>query len=829
MKKQKFCYSRFLSIILSLALLCSALVFPISVNAATDNEAKAAAATALKTAWQKLENEHKGTESMYPNQALSYNSDTSPWIQSKDNKALSDQFLQTSSGSDADVFGTKYTTLDTADSRVKPSAADGKISLFFGANKLGEYKDVFINKTVANGGCSNATGFYIYVRVTNLQNPITVNFARQWMKTTGKEIPYTIRQDGLYRLTDDVLYNGGIEELFTEIPTGGSTNWMILQFSGNFGAKIEVGALHWTDSNSNLPDDIENISALNLITKASLVENSNKYISQNWADFQTALTNAKAAYAAEFTASDLKAAFKDMLPDGKSTGYTDARIDAMENDELLVAATSLHTNYGVYDGAKLTAFNNALEAFKAANYTPEAAARITLKAAYKVLQTDVAQYGAYAWYNVPDGVTKVTTSDDTDKKYLGTQYVNISESATYGQYGTIPIQTGDNNKPALNTFEGFYFYIKVTAPLTQDFRFGVNAIWNNDSKNYENICVLPKGTEPGYYLFTDKDFYSQGYSGEKGTHKENVIRVVLQSPYSGGNICVGSGFGYKYVKDVPTGSENWSLEKFANYTVNYIDNNNYIISDTFRKLFADAQKLGAGVYNGDFANGADGFKLKESTPEYNKDNTIRGHYQSYFDDDKNKIVVENLGWKTGGMLSNKVVVKPNTDYVLTYRFKASAKTNDIRSGINLVGNNKSLDSSKISITVSLNAVLDDGGWAPTNWIRGIRHTDTEKLVNVAVRFNSGDNDYLNMSMAFQGDCNYTYDYFKLTEVGKIKSGNVNGDAEVDILDLVVLKKFLNDGDTEITFEAAKVNTTGTTVNNDDFNALRSKLLDPTFQ
>lgn len=40
-------------------------------------------------------------------------------------------------------------------------------------------------------------------------------------------------------------------------------------------------------------------------------------------------------------------------------------------------------------------------------------------------------------------------------------------------------------------------------------------------------------------------------------------------------------------------------------------------------------------------------------------------------------------------------------------------------------------------------------------------------------------------------------------------------------------KFLNDGDTEIAFEAAKVNNAGTTVDNDDFKALRLKLLEPT--
>jgi hypothetical protein len=64
-------------------------------------------------------------------------------------------------------------------------------------------------------------------------------------------------------------------------------------------------------------------------------------------------------------------------------------------------------------------------------------------------------------------------------------------------------------------------------------------------------------------------------------------------------------------------------------------------------------------------------------------------------------------------------------------------------------------------------------------------------------------------------------------VSKPKKGNVNGDSEVDILDLVVLKRFLNDGDTEIAFEAAKVNNAGTTVDKDDFKALRLKLLEPT--
>jgi hypothetical protein len=288
---------------------------------------------------------------------------------------------------------------------------------------------------------------------------------------------------------------------------------------------------------------------------------------------------------------------------------------------------------------------------------------------------------------------------------------------------------------------------------------------------------------------------------------------------------VGSGFGYKYgATAVPEGSDTWSLEKFANHTVNYIADNNYIISDDFRKLFADAQKLGAGVYNGDFDVDGAGFKFVAQKEE----GTSGKYYQSYFDADNKKIVVENLGWKTGGILENKVVIEPNTDYVLTYRFKASAKADWIRSGVNLVGNNESLDSSKISMTVSSNAVLGDyGGWAPTRWINGIKHTVTNKLVNVAVRFNSGDNDYLNMSMAFQGDCNYTYDYFKLTKADDVEKGNVNGDSEVDILDLVRLKKFLNDGDTQIAFEAAKVNNAGTTVNNDDFNALRLKLLGPT--
>ena len=71
---------------------------------------------------------------------------------------------------------------------------------------------------------------------------------------------------------------------------------------------------------------------------------------------------------------------------------------------------------------------------------------------------------------------------------------------------------------------------------------------------------------------------------------------------------------------------------------------------------------------------------------------------------------------------------------------------------------------------------------------------------------------------------YTIDYFKLTKAVDVKQGNVNGDSEVDILDLVVLNEFLNDGDTEIAFEAAKVNNAGTTVDDYDFNALRSKLL-----
>ena len=821
MKKQKFCYSRFLSIILSLALLCSALVFPVSVNAATDDAAKAAAATALKTAWQKLESEHKGTAFAYPNRTMA------------DWNWAGNTHLQTTAIADKDYYGDYYSYVDSTD-----SAFAGKVArVWYGAAVQGaEITGIDISTGIRYGQLRAKSGFYIYVKVegTTEGASIKIDPEYNWQKTTANDKTVTITQDGIYKIEDTDLYKNGLEDIAVavEAASGDDNAYdrrmqrFILKFTDLNGAKVTCGSLHWanSDTTTTVPENIETISALDLITAASQVENNDKYISQKWADFQTALVNAKAAYADVLTASDLKAAFKDMLPDGKSTGYTDARIDEMTNDELLVAATSLHTNYGVYDAEKLAAFKTALEAFKAANYTPEAAARITLNAAYGVLQTSVAQYSSLSttqWWGAKQaGVTISTTTANTpERENLGTRYAELGSGNTFTAGRLIGMQQDAGGKPAISTYNGFYFYIQVTNTLTEDFKFGAVTTYTTSPSACENICVLPKDTEPGYYLFTDKDFYSQGYSVAKSTHNADVVTVLLPFDYSGGNIRIGAAFGYKCAATVPGDSNAWSLEKFANKTVNYIADNNYIISDTFRKLFADAQKLGAAVYNGDFANGADGFTLPTDGTATVSDGNL---------------TYNNPGWKTD-QIKTKIVIAPNTDYVLTYRFKGSKYDKWYYSGPKLSGNNENIVLPEVVkyFASNVNFSNDDSSgnnqnWVNNNtWINGFRINTAEKWTNVAIRFNSGDNDYLNMSMAFQGDCTYTYDYFKLTKAVDVEKGNVNGDSKVDILDLVVLKKFLNNGDTNITFEAAKVNT-GTTVNNDDFNALRSKLLATTF-
>ena len=836
MKKQKFCYSRFLSIILSLALLCSALVFPVSVNAVTD---KAAAVAALKEAWIDLESEHKGTAFAYPN------------ITMADWNWAGDKHLQATAEADKDYYGDYYAQVDSTD-----SAFAGKVArVWYGAANVGaEITGIDISTGIRFGQLRAKSGFYIYVKVegTTEGASIKINPEYNWQKTTANDKTVTITQDGIYMIKDTDLYANGLEDIAAAVEAAAG-DWnaydrrmqrFILKFTDLNGAKVTCGSLHWanSDTTTTVPDDIENISALNLITAASLVENNDRYISQNWADFQTALANAKKAYTDELTASDLKAAFKAMMPEGKSTGYTADTINAMTNDQLLVAATSLHTNYGVYDAEKLAAFKTALEAFKAANYTPEEAARINLEAAYKVLQTSVAQYnslGTQWWGNKQAGVTTSTTTANTpEREHLGTRYAELGSNETFTAGRVIRMQPDANGKPKLYNYNGFYFYIQVTEKLTQDFEFSVANKFSDSVDAGENFCKLPRDTEPGYYLFTDRDFYSQGYNSVKDIKNANgsyiargdEVSILLKSDYSGGNIRIGAVFGYMYGATGSVDFVNWELDRCVNYLLRDINENSRKTTDEFNALFEEVKQMCAGkLYNGDFSGANSGYQLNTKpvrTEDDAEGNPVVKETATEYSFNDGNLVYNVDGW-TKNLFDTYFSVEKNTNYVLTYRYKSGTKNAKWQAfGVGLLDGSGRIINGEITHN-NADIFTDSKDFDNENWINGLCNTNNTKWINVSISFNSGENTFLKLNAASMGRNQYTIDYFKLTKAVDVEKGNVNGDSEVDIRDLVVFKKFLNDGDTEIAFEAAKVNNAGTTVDNDDFNALCLKLLEST--
>lgn len=170
-------------------------------------------------------------------------------------------------------------------------------------------------------------------------------------------------------------------------------------------------------------------------------------------------------------------------------------------------------------------------------------------------------------------------------------------------------------------------------------------------------------------------------------------------------------------------------------------------------------------------------------------------------DENGRMTIVSNGWKTNDSNITKFEVSKNTNYVLTYRYKlTAAKDNNWTWSGPAIKADSFLDS---TLTVSnSDSKKSNDGWKGIQWISGI-HTQLDKWVNVAVKFNSGNNEQIDFALAFQGDnCNYVFDFFKLEEATSINAGDVNGVKGTDIRDLVSLNDFIENPDNEINYAAA---------------------------
>lgn len=490
---------------------------------------------ALINAYKKLENERKGTAFMYPNQALSYNSDSKPWIQDKDNGALRDQFLKESSTSDVDFFGTNFTAIDMSDSRVIPSSETGKITLFFGDNSLGKFKNIYRNQPAGATGCSGAKGFYVYVRVTDLQNPLTIKFAHNWGETTGTETPYTITEDGLYRLTDKDFYENGVADILAKIPSAGNFSWLRFELSRDSGAKIEVGAIHWeSNQEPNIPANIDGLSAEELYSLVSSVDLSDSsYIAANVEAFRTALEAFEASHGDLLAIGELKRAW-----------YTLSRKDGIQT---MFPGAAYSTNWIEQTGTAWVTGNK---------------------------------------YGIPISKwsdTDAASSEDATAM-LGRQY---SEVATTDFAANRWVFFGqENNKgwgfssaPAIlqNENVGFYFYVYVKS-ISQDVELQFSTGYG--AGKVDKTVTVTQDDVGKWIKLTDKDFFTNGYKTlyDKAGGAIKSGQLVFKTP-GNAELYVGSMFVVP-ATELPQGNQNFTVTDWLNAAIN-LDLTQYDNTDDF--------------------------------------------------------------------------------------------------------------------------------------------------------------------------------------------------------------------------------------------------------
>ncbi len=430
------------------------------------------------------------------------------------------------------------------------------------------------------------------------------------------------------------------------------------------------------------------------------------------------------------------------------TGMPD--FSEMSNNDVLLAAMKLHTA-NIYDAEYAAAFNSALESAKK-TFDAETVATLEKTADWDDYETQTMQWATFrndsnsSIANAAGTYTDVVTVDDSNSdRKLGSRFITLDTS-------------------------------KI----------------KSDNSDY-----LVMADQSKWSLIGDDVINSTtGETSKKGNHRDGFYFYVKVNSAVQEDVILTCNSGWvwqtKYTElyyTIPAGTKAGTYIKITDkdlFTEGYktIKNTNdsaAIDSDHIRVFFTKAGNANISI--------GSVFIFKRPTV-----------------DENGRMTLSTTGWQIGDNYTTKFEVSKNTDYVLTYRYKLTAADDNNYTWSGPAIKTDSFLSSNLTVSNSDSKKTEDvnNKWEGIQWIAGI-HTQLDKWVNVAVKFNSGSNEQIDFALAFQGNnCNYVFDYFKLEEKASVNAGDVNGVKGTDICDLVSLNDFIANPDNEIDYAAAAV-------------------------